>query len=122
MNELNTIESAVLKKLLEGSHPVLEALNSQLDNCQVKKRELTGVGFFTEMDISPSVSKAPVSSKKIYFGDVIAEVEGLKNGIGFLLYIVDGQIQMLEGYTFDEPWPDIIKHMELKFTSQSRDF
>ena len=39
---------------------------------------------------------------KIRFGDVSAEIAGLKCGAGFLVYVDDGKIQMLKGYSYDE--------------------
>jgi hypothetical protein len=36
---------------------------------------------------------------------VIARMEGLEHGAGFMLFIDDGVLVMLEGYTYDEPWP-----------------
>jgi hypothetical protein len=39
-----------------------------------------------------------VRPRRARFGDVLAEIEGLKPGAGFALFIDDGLITMLEGY------------------------
>jgi hypothetical protein len=41
-------------------------------------------------------------------GDVSADIDGLEHGVGFILCIEDGYLHMLEGYTFEGPWPDRI--------------
>jgi hypothetical protein len=39
-------------------------------------------------------------------GDVGAEIAGLQLGAGFLLFIRDGVVSFLEGFTYDESWPE----------------
>ncbi len=105
MAELTDFERAVLAKLLAGSHPVLDALRSQADVAAVKDRELSGVGFFTRFDVPEEAKRVP-GGKSFHLGDVAAECEPLRHGAGFVLFVRDGTIDMLEGYTFDEPWPE----------------
>ena len=49
------------------------------------------------------------------FGDVIAEIPGLSGGAGFLLYIENGILDVLEGYSYDEPWPTSTEGFTLRF-------
>ena len=119
--DLNDIERQVLRKLLDGEHPSLAALREQLAECAVRKREETGVGFFAELEVPTEAPRAPVKGGSIRFGDVTAELQGLEYGAGFVLFIEDGQMQMLEGYTVDEPWPEDVRVVELKYTSEPRD-
>jgi hypothetical protein len=59
----------------------------------------------------------------IKFGDVIAEVNGLRNGAGFLLYVTDGVLDVLEGYSYGEQWPSTINNFKLGYTKgKERDF
>jgi hypothetical protein len=48
---------------------------------------------------------------------VIAKFSGLSSGAGFLLYVQDGVLHMLEGYTYDEPWPQEPLSFELSYAS-----
>jgi hypothetical protein len=41
--------------------------------------------------------------------DVGAEIEGVRHGVGFVLFIQDGRLDCLEGFTYDDPWPDEVK-------------
>jgi hypothetical protein len=106
MLALTELEAAVLELLLEGDSAVLIALRRQLAVAVVREREFSGVGFFTTFDVPPDTPRAPVPPKFSPFGDVGADIEGLRHGAGFLLFVDDGYLHMLEGYTYDEPWPD----------------
>ena len=113
MKELTDLERAVLVKLLEGDHPVLSSLRSQLKASRVIGREFTGVGFFTNLALGENGSERIAGDLK--FGDVIADIDGLRHGAGFLLYVENGALKMLEGYSYDEPWPQKISAFKLSF-------
>jgi hypothetical protein len=104
MSSLLPIERAVLEKLLFGPGAVLSILREQIDQISVSEREFTGVGFFAKFAEPIDVLRIDdFRSTKI--GDVYAEISSLKHGAGFLLYIENGILHMLEGFTYDEPWP-----------------
>jgi len=50
--------------------------------------------------------KVPSEFKTL--GNVQVSFPGLEHGAGFVLFINDGLISMLEGYTYGEPWPEDI--------------
>lgn len=117
---LEPFESAVLEKLLEGRHPVLEALRDQLKVLSVRERKKSNAGFFVTFASGPTAKPALVAKDKIRFGDVHADVEGLASGAGFVLYIDGGLIRMLEGYSYEEAWPDRIARFTLSYTGKDR--
>jgi hypothetical protein len=118
---LNELETAVLDKLLAGDLPALACLRTQRQRMHVTKREYSGVGFFTEFGHPDDVVRL-ATSKIIRFGDVLAEVAGLEHGAGFLLFIDNGLITMLEGYTnSNEPWPERLERFELRYWTPQRD-
>lgn len=121
METLNALERDVLDKLLAGDHPSLMVLRRQLEASLVKERKFSGKGFFTELHVPEDAPPAPTSKSRVRFGDVIADVEGVEHGVGFLLFIDDGRLVMLEGYTFEGPWPEHAKLHRLAYTSKSRD-
>jgi len=114
------LELAVLEKLLQGNHPILSALRAQLQGLLVKEREYSGVGFFSELAVLAGALPAAVPLETISFGDVIAIVDGVDNDIGFLLTIKHGLLHDLEGYTFNDPWPDDIIEFEIKYINSDR--
>jgi hypothetical protein len=118
---LMEIERAVLAKLLAGNLPELECLRAQVARMHVTKRELTGVGFFTELGHPPDV--VPLQSlNRVQLGDVLADVDELEHGAGFILFIERGVIVMLEGYsTANEPWPGSVNCFSLRYWPVERD-
>ena len=117
---LEPMEIAVLQKLLDGQGPILEVLRHQLFGLLVKARKKTGVGFFT--DFLPTAIARPAQNipLNIRFGDVHATINGLKHGAGFLLYVDNGFIHRLEGYSYDEPWPDHVTDFSLRYSDPDR--
>jgi hypothetical protein len=121
MNDLTELERAVLTELLAGDHPLLEQLRNQLAHCRVSRRKYTGVGFWTDLDVG---GNAPaVNDMKLRFGDVIADIDGMAHGAGFVLFIEHGLLSNLEGYGYDDPWPSTITGYTLKYRAgENRDW
>ena len=119
MQDLNDFERAVLSKLLAGDHPVLAVLRTQAETTRVARREYTGAGFFLSFIVSHAAPQ--LDELDLHIGDVDAEVDGLHNGAGFVLFIRKGRLHMLEGYTYDEPWPTEIKDFKLSYQREPRD-
>jgi hypothetical protein len=121
MSTLNEIERAVLDKLLAGDLPALKCLRAQAERLYVTKRELTGVGFFTEFGHPADVVRLQ-PEQRIRFGDVLADIDGLEHGAGFALFVDDGLIAMLEGYsTANEAWPEADPVFTLRYWPPERD-
>lgn len=117
---LNELESLVLERLLDGDDPVLRVLRQQLENCPVFERELTGAGFFLRFRFDNDVQR--VTPGDFHFGDVSAEIEGLRYGAGFVLFVKQGLLDSLEGYSYEEPWPAKIARLHVQYTSdENRD-
>lgn len=121
--ELNEIERRVLEMILDGDHPIIAQLRQQLACCQVVNREWTGSGFFTELGVARDCDAADTKKDSIHFGDVAAEVESVRYGMGFLMKVVSGCLGSLEGYTFEEPCRENPRLLELRYTEGGqRDF
>ena len=120
--QMEPLERAVLEKAFEGEHPAFVLFQKQLDNLIVKNRQFTGSGFYTkfDVDVSVGVEQIKVNDISIKFGDVVAEIDGLQYGAGFLVYVENGVIRMLEGYSFEEPWPEIIGNFSLSYQEPGR--
>ncbi|MEM7049912.1 MAG: hypothetical protein AAF604_09635 [Acidobacteriota bacterium] len=111
------MELAVLRKTLKGESRALELLRAQLKTLQVVSRKITGSGFFSKFEISP---ERRIDIPDIQFGDVIANITGLAHGAGFLLYLREGQLDLLEGYSFEEPWPREIVDFSLSYKNEDQ--
>ncbi len=117
MEILNDLERAVLNKLLSGDHPVLATLRKQATKVHLIKREYTGVGFFCNFDVS---SEAPILKGNFTIDDVNADIDSIKHGAGFVLFIANGRLDVLEGYTYDEPWPKDVGKFTLTYMNEPR--
>ncbi len=120
MNELTKLEECVLKMLLDGDDEILASLRKQLHSASVTERDLSGVGFFTTLHVAHT-DAARATDKSFKFGDVHADISGLECGAGFLLYVRDGVLEMLEAYTYDEQWPDDTDDFSLSYVDGQRD-
>ena len=98
--------------MLDKPGDEFEVIRQQLARATVKERRFSGVGFFTDFDVPPDASvRRDLPNMEI--GGVEAKFPGLQHGAGFVLFIRNGVVRMLEGYTYDEPWPDKTDEFEL---------
>lgn len=119
MENLTKFERAVLNKLLTGDHPVLSTLRAQAQAASLAAREYTGAGFFLSFDVPP---EAPVlATRNFHFGDVNAAVDGLQYGAGFVIFVRGGRLDTLEGYSYEEPWPNEIRNFKLTYQREPRE-
>jgi hypothetical protein len=112
-DELTRLEREVVATLIAPDHPVMHALRQQLEGCAVAFREFSGHGFFSTLVVADRVAPAPVTPKRLALGDVTATIDGLEHGAGFVLFVREGVIAVLEGFAYDEPWPDDVKGFQI---------
>ena len=117
--ELTELERAVLEKLFAGDTTRLRVLRDQLNASTVRERERTGTGFLTRFDVDRGA--VPPVDRSGHFGDVDADIDGLAHGAGFLVWIGDGYLEELEGYSYDEPWPEVVRSFMLRYRDARRD-
>jgi hypothetical protein len=112
------LELEVLKRLLLGEDPVLEELRKQLALSKATSREITGHGFYLHFELPKEIKGIheylPVKPT-FCFGDVEAKIDSLRYGAGFLLWIKEGILSSLEGYTYDEEWPQKVNSFEVHY-------
>ncbi len=121
MTGLNELEAAAMEMLLTGEHPVLRELRAQFEAADLEERELTGVGFFCNFRVPAEVKRLSIAQDFV-LNDLNADISGLKNGAGFLLFVREGALQTLECYTVEEDWPETITSFQLHYDSVPRKF
>jgi hypothetical protein len=119
MEGLNEFEQAVLDKLLAGEHPVLAVLREQALAGRLASREYTGAGFFGSFDV-PRGTPILATQQDFHFGDVNAVIDGLQRGAGFVIFVRNGHLDTLEGYSYEEPWPKDIRGFKLTYQREPR--
>jgi hypothetical protein len=100
---MNDLESTILSALLSGNRDELAVLREQAKHARIQKRENTGVGFFTEFAVAAEAPR--LNRSRLIISDVGADLDDLDHGAGFVLFVQEGAIHCLEGFSFDEPWP-----------------
>lgn len=114
---LTELEDRVLAALLDGNHPVLDKLRQQRLVVTVENRELTGAGFYTNLAVPRDILPRATNRSVLRIGDVVASADNLKHGAGFMLYVQDGYLQLLEGFSYEEPWPDNVGQFAVSYES-----
>ena len=102
---LNEMERRALDMLLAGDTPELAVFRAQLTSATVAGREFTGVGFFTQLSVPAELPRVR-GCVRLVLSDLYAEVAGLEHDAGFVLFVRDGAIDVLECFIVDDRWPD----------------
>jgi hypothetical protein len=100
MSNFTELESAVLHAIFSETPEIRDALERQFEAAAVVDRENTGVGFFTTIAVRADVPR--VSSPSPLGREVGAKVDGLDHGMGFILFMEEGHMQTLEGFTYTD--------------------
>ncbi len=104
-------EQTIIEHIIKKEAPEYE---KHLPYLSVDRRENTGAGVYVYFKYS---AKVPLfSSENRTIGQsVFAEIEGLEGGAGFMLYIDEGRITLLESFSHgSEAWPDHISRFEVQ--------
>ena len=104
-------EQAVIEHIIKKEAP---KYSGHIKSLLVDRREYTGVGSFLYLKYAEKPSLSEFENKSIG-QDTYADIEGLKNGAGFILYIDEGLISMLESFSHGpERWPEYIANFKIK--------
>lgn len=90
--------------LIEGEHPTLATLRRQYARASVREIKRSGRAFHAKFEVpedAPAVS--PLDFAGGYAGIRLA---GVTLRAGCVLYVRGGFLSTLEGYTYEDDWPD----------------
>lgn len=98
-------ENKLVEMLLDGENEILFKLRKQYEQSKVVLREFSPAGFYTSFIVEDR-DELCLEGKSFYIGDVDGIVDGIESAIGFILFIKNGYISLLEGYTnIIDNWP-----------------
>jgi hypothetical protein len=97
MLHLTNLERDAIAHILAEDPEYRAMLDHQLQSVVVEKRENTGGGFLTTLSVPESTTAVVVPSPLGM--NVYASVDGMEYGLGLLLFLEDGRISLLEGYS-----------------------
>jgi hypothetical protein len=98
MDEFTILETAALEAIFSETPELAPALKSQLEASVVTNRENSGGGFFTTMKVADDAPA--VNSPSVLGYATQARIGGLEHGLGFVLFMRDGKLHMLEGFAW----------------------
>lgn len=95
-------ESELIAFLTKGDGEFLRVLRDHFMKAVVVSREMTGVGFFVNYALEANSLKK--FSQDCTFGDVIFFTDDMPEGGGVVVYIKDGYLSSIEGYSYSDHW------------------
>jgi len=95
--EIVALAMRLIPHLIDGEHPTLAILRKQFESVRIGPIELSGVGFFAHLHVPPDKPKTTPSD--FAGGDALIELTGSTGGAGCVLFVKNGYLSMLEGYT-----------------------
>lgn len=110
--KLTELEKAVIDKLLVDRKLSPTRSEIDLDAIEVSSRDFSGQGFLTELVPSEQL-KIFGSDVSLRWGDVGARLNAAKVETGYVVYVDDGVINAVEGFTYGDDWPTEIEAIEL---------
>lgn len=106
------LENEVMREIINENPEYSKKLLYQYKNSEIENRVFTGHGFYTHYNIKSDLYSLG-KDINLALGNISANLNSIKHGVGFVLFIKNGNISCLEGYTYDEPWPDDIIEFNL---------
>ncbi|MCA9623177.1 MAG: hypothetical protein KC731_29360 [Myxococcales bacterium] len=110
--QLTDLETAVIESMLADKDVPAHELELRPEAVIVRSRKLTGVGFLTELQRSPQL-KLFSDGVVMRWGRVGARLNATRIETGYLVYVDDGYLAAIEGYTYGDEWPDTVAEFEL---------
>lgn len=101
----------IVTDIIEQNADYREILLSQFDTARAKERRKSERGFCTDYIIDEN-AKTLGDGVEMQLGNSQWDINGVKNGTDYILWVKNGKIAHLEGFTYEEKWPDEITHAE----------
>jgi hypothetical protein len=97
-------EVQVMRALLAGDDPLLEALRQQYAAATVNGREKTGAGFITRFDVPQGVP--PIERKLLHLDDLQLQLAGTATPADASVHVHNGRLRSLECFVYDGAFPE----------------
>jgi hypothetical protein len=101
--EMVALIAQLMNLILAGEDSPAAVLREQYAHARLAELTLTGAGFFADFDV-PSETRR-VDPPRMVGGSAEIDIEGVEHAAGCVLFVGEGVIQTLEGYTYTDEWP-----------------
>ena len=98
--KFDEFEIIIISYIIEQYPEYKQKLQSQSEKMVVQKREFSTYGFSTYYAVT--------DGENLQLGKHQWNINGLTRGSEYILWIKNGLISCLEGFSYNEPWPDEI--------------
>ena len=102
--KFDEFEKIIITDIIEQYPEYKQKLQSQFQKSIVAKRELSTYGFATYYTVL-ALEETLGADVNLPLGKHQWEINGLQNGSDYILWIKNGFISCLEGFSYNEPWP-----------------
>ena len=96
MRALWPIEKAVLDAAAQDYPAYADSLRQQIETAQVTAFENTGAGFFSTVSVPIDAPRLPDKSP---LDGAHGSVDGVEDAMGFIVFLEDGRLSQIEGYS-----------------------
>ena len=103
----NEFEKIIITDIIEQYPEYKQKLQAQFEKSVVQKREVSTYGFSTYYTVT-APEEALGNNENLQLGKSQWKINGLQHGSDYILWIKNGFITCLEGFSYNEPWPNEI--------------
>jgi hypothetical protein len=114
VNELTELDAGVLRLAPAGGYPGAAILREQIRAITSVRRTFTGVGFYADLEVDHAAVAGATHTPNAVMDGISAQMRGLEYGAGFAVFVDQGHLSQIEGFTYDEPWPDKVTGLVLR--------
>ena len=100
-------EKRIIDDIIQTYPEYAERLARQYGYATVSKRTIDGRGFYTYYEIGDKTASLG-DGVNLQLGENQWNINGLEHGSDYILWIKNGFISSLEGFSYGEPWPKVI--------------
>jgi len=83
----------------------------RMDGLSVTKRESTGVGRYAYLD---DAHRQPLVDGDYSAQHRLVEMEGIRNGLGWVVDVTDGKLCYIEMFTYSDPWDGVERPWKIR--------
>ena len=105
--KFDEFEKIIITDIIEQYPEYKQKLQSQFEKIVVEKREFSTYGFSTYYVVTAE-EETLGDGENLTLGKHQWIINGLNYGSDYVLWIKNGFVSCLEGFSYNEPWPDEI--------------
>lgn len=115
------LANQVMEMMLSGEEEILSVLREQYKHASVVSEKHDDAGFFINYRVNKEIKVMDKYKDTFQIGNVDGTVSDLDGAVGFILFIKNGYLTMLERYTNGiDRWPEEDSIIKLKYDMEQR--